>query len=162
MKKVIVILFALSMIYLIDKKNEIIIPNDAVRFRIIANSNSLSDQTLKNTIKDDLINNIFPKIKSKEDIKNNLENIENVIKKYKVDYKINYGINYFPEKEYKGIKYPKGNYESLVITLNNGLGNNFWCVMYPSLCLIENNNTNEIEYKSLVKEIIDNYNNNVN
>ena len=157
MKKLIIVLFIISSIYLISNRNDIVIPKDAIRFRIIANSNSLNDQNLKRTIKDDLINNVFPNIKTKEDIKNNLSYIDKRLKEYNVKYNINYGMNYFPEKEYKGIKYPKGNYESLVITLNEGMGDNFWCVMYPPLCLIDDNNTNNVEYKVLAKEIIDNY-----
>ena len=157
MKKIIIILFIIISIYLFNNKEDILIPNDAVRFRIIANSNSLEDQALKKTIKNDLINNIFPNIKSKEDIINNISNVDNSIKKYNIDYDISYGMNYFPEKEYKGIKYPQGYYESLVITLDKGLGDNYWCVMYPPLCFIEENNTNNIEYKVLVKEIINNY-----
>ena len=162
MKKFIIILFIVSSIYLFSNKSEIVIPNDAVRFRIIANSNTLEDQAIKTTIKNDLINNVFPSIKSKEDIKESIPIIKETINNYNIDYDINYGMNYFPEKEYKGIKYPKGNYESLVVTLNNGLGDNYWCVMYPSLCLIESNNTNDVEYKLLVKEMINNYKNNVN
>lgn len=157
MKKLIIVLFIISSIYLISNRNDIVIPKDAIRFRIIANSNSLNDQNLKKTIKNDLINNVFPNIKTKEDIKNNLSYIDKRLKEYNVKYNINYGMNYFPEKEYKGIKYPKGNYESLVITLNEGMGDNFWCVMYPPLCLIDDNNTNNVEYKVLAKEIIDNY-----
>lgn len=157
MKKLIIVLFIISSIYLISNRNDIVIPKDAIRFRIIANSNSLNDQNLKRTIKNDLINNVFPNIKTKEDIKNNLSYIDKRLKEYNVKYDINYGMNYFPEKEYKGIKYPKGNYESLVITLNDGMGDNFWCVMYPPLCLIDDNNTNNVEYKVLAKEIIDNY-----
>ena len=157
MKNAIIVLFVITSIYLISQKDEIIIPSDAVRFRIIANSNSLEDQAIKKSIKNDLINNVFLNIKSKDDIKKNMDNIENTIKSYNVDYTINYGMNYFPEKEYKGVKYPKGNYESLVITLKDGLGDNYWCVMYPPLCFIEENNSSNVEYKVLVKDIIENF-----
>ena len=157
MKKIIIILFVFSLIYIFSNKDNIIIPSDAVRFRIIANSNSLEDQAIKKEIKNDLINNIFPNIKSKDNIKENMDNINNIIKSYDVNYSINYGMNYFPEKEYNGIKYPKGNYESLVITLEDGLGDNYWCVMYPPLCLIKEDNTSEVEYKLLAKEIIKKY-----
>ena len=157
MKNAIIVLFVITSIYLISQKDEIIIPSDAVRFRIIANSNSLEDQAIKKSIKNDLINNVFLNIKGKDDIKKNMDNIENTIKSYNVDYTINYGMNYFPEKEYKGVKYPKGNYESLVITLKDGLGDNYWCVMYPPLCFIEENNSSNVEYKVLVKDIIENF-----
>ena len=162
MKKIIVVLFVVSSIYLFSFKNDIVIPSDAIRFRIIANSNSIEDQNTKNMIKNDIINNVFTNIKTEKDIENNIKNIENIVNSYNVSYTINYGNNYFPEKEYKGIKYPKGNYKSLVITLEDGLGENYWCVMYPQLCLVEENNNNNIEYRFLVKEILSNYKNNVN
>ena len=162
MKKIIIILFVISCMFLYSNKGDIIIPNDSVRFRIIANSNSFEDQSLKKEIKKDLIDNVFSNIKSKKDIINNIPTIDNRIKKYNIEYDISYGMNYFPQKEYKGITYPKGNYESLVITLKDGLGDNYWCVMYPPLCLIDDTNTNDVEYKLLVKEIIDKNKNNVN
>ena len=66
---------------------------------------------------------------------------------------------YFPKKKYKGITYKEGNYESLVITLGEGAGDNFWCVLFPPLCLIEADETSNdnVEYKFFVKELIDKY-----
>ena len=62
---------------------------------------------------------------------------------------------YFPKKEYKGVEYNEGNYESLVITLGEGKGDNWWCVLFPPLCLIDaEEQTSDVEYKFLVKEII--------
>ena len=57
---------------------------------------------------------------------------------------------------YKGIYYEEGEYESLVITLGEGIGNNFWCVLFPPLCLIDENEE-EVEYTSFIKELIDKY-----
>ena len=52
--------------------------------------------------------------------------------------------------------YEEGEYESLVISLGEASGNNWWCIMYPPLCLLENNTSQEenIEYKSYLWEII--------
>ena len=52
--------------------------------------------------------------------------------------------------------YKEGNYESLVITLGEASGNNWWCIMYPPLCLLEKNTSQErdVEYKSYLWEII--------
>ena len=68
-------------------------------------------------------------------------------------YKVNYGDNYFPEKTYKGVKYNSGNYKSLVVTLGNGEGDNFWCVLFPPICNIDTNYSNH-KYKFLIKEIV--------
>ncbi len=164
MKKIVILLFIISSIYILNNKDEIVIPANSIRFRIIANSNSIEDQTIKNTIKDDLINNVLPTLDNNnidKSINDNIPLIKESLNKYNINYDISYGYNYFPTKTYKGITYPSGNYKSLVITLNKGLGNNFWCVMYPPLCFVENNNTSNIEYKSLIKEVLDKYNNNL-
>lgn len=167
MKKLIIILFFISIggIFLI-KNEEIIIPDNAIRFRVIANSNNVKDQQEKMIIKDKIEKEIYNLIGTKKNVeevrdvlKNNMDDIKKIIDKYNVKYDINYGINYFPTKNYKGIMYPAGNYESLVITLGEGLGDNFWCVLFPPLCLVENNleDTSNIEYRSYIKEIIDKF-----
>jgi len=161
MKKIIIILAIISLGFIISNKDSITIPKNSIRFRIIANSDSLNDQNEKLKIKEDLINTIIPEITSANNIQESRNIIQNVIPKinnkltkYNIKYNINFGQNYFPNKELNGISYASGNYESLVITLGEGLGKNWWCVLYPPLCLVENNNTNNIEYKSLIKEII--------
>lgn len=164
MKKIIyIMLIIVTMCLWITKENENLIPSNSIRFRIIANSNSEIDQTTKLLIKKDLEQNLFPKLENstspeetEQIIKDNEQVIKSTIEKYNIPYSINYGLNYFPEKTYKGITYDSGNYESLVISLGEASGNNWWCVMYPPLCLLESNSNNydEIEYKSYIKEII--------
>lgn len=140
-------------------------PKESIRFRIIANSNNINDQLTKQQIKKELITNYIPNIlnstnieESRKNIKEELKNIDNYLKNNNIEYSINFGNNYFPKKELNGITYDQGNYESLVITLGKGLGDNWWCVLYPPLCLIEKNNTNDINFKSYIKERIDKYN----
>lgn len=162
MKKLIIILAVFSLIFIISDKDNVTIPNNNIRFRIIANSNSLSDQQEKLNIKEDLINTIIPDIsqaksinQSRQIIKASIPKIKQKLNNYDIKYSINYGDNYFPDKQLNGVTYPSGNYESLVITLGDGIGKNWWCVLYPPLCMVENNNnSNTVEYKSLVKEIL--------
>ena len=166
MKKIIPILFILFLIYGFINKEEILIPDYAIRFRVIANSNTLEDQNEKMEIKSAVekeLNALVSQAKSSKEaesiIENNLENIKEIINQYTTDYQINFGLNYFPEKEYKGVTYPSGDYESLVITLGSGAGDNWWCVMFPPLCLLEakEEGTEEIHYTFYVKEILDKY-----
>ena len=147
----------------ITSKNNNVVPNDTIRFRIIANSNNHLDQTTKLLIKKDLETNLFPLLETstsseetKMIIENNQQVIKKTIEKYNVPYSINYGKNYFPEKTFQGITYDEGEYESLVISLGEATGNNWWCVMYPPLCLLESNTPQQetIEYKSYFWEII--------
>jgi stage II sporulation protein R len=43
----------------------------------------------------------------------------------------------FPEKTYGSYTFPKGTYEALEITIGEGAGQNWWCVLYPNLCFID-------------------------
>lgn len=64
-------------------------------------------------------------------------------------------MNYFPEKEYKNVIYKEGNYESLVVTLGDGLGKLLVCII-STLCLLEGEeeNAKDVEYHILVKDIL--------
>ncbi len=167
MKKIIIALFIVTVLVLINSNNkDVLIPKESIRFRIVANSNSLEDQTRKLEIKEKLepvITNILSTSNSLEDtrndIKENLYEVENILKTYDTTYKINYGLNYFPEKTYKGVTYASGDYESLVITLGDGLGDNWWCVLFPPLCLLEasEENLDDVVYTSYVKELLEKY-----
>ena len=85
---------------------------------------------------------------------NKIPKFEEKIKEKTNNYDINYGNNYFPEKKYNGKTYKAGNYESLVITLGEGNGKNFWCILFPPLCMIDEKEQEKIEYKSVIKEVI--------
>ena len=174
MKKILVIIILLISIGCISTKEEqVIIPREAIRFRVIANSNSSEDQEnkllIRNNIQkqmtEDLVNtnNIE---EARNSITNNLDKYNSLVEKTLLEnnidnnFSINYGLNYFPKKVYKGVTYEEGNYESLVVTLGNGLGKNWWCVLFPPLCLLEaeeTEETTEVEYKFFIKELIDKY-----
>ena len=172
MKKMIIILGILVITMSTIKTAAITIPEESIRFRVIANSNNKKDQQVKKEIITNLStkianieNNSTSLINSRENIQKSIPELKYIINKtiiasnYQDKYSINYGMNYFPEKVYKGVTYPEGEYESLVITLGDGLGDNFWCVLFPPLCLLETeeNNKDEVEYSSLVQEIINKY-----
>ncbi|MCI9280076.1 MAG: stage II sporulation protein R [Bacilli bacterium] len=167
MKKIIIVLFLFVCIYLIkNNKEEFIIPSNAIRFRVIANSNTFEDQATKmeiktnieNILKTDLIS-VNNKTEADKILTRKIPEIETMLKGYKMDYNLNYGDNYFPEKSYKGVKYPSGTYESLVVTLGSGKGENWWCVLYPPLCMMDNkeSNLNNVEYASFIEELFNKY-----
>ncbi len=166
MKKIIIILFILIVVgVLFNEKEQILIPDNAIRFRIIANSDSEEDQKLKLEIKDKVESELYDIIGdtnnidiARNRIKNNLDKVDNILKEYNVSYDINYGSNYFPIKNYKGVEYEAGNYESLVITLGNGTGHNWWCVLFPPLCLLdEEDNLKDAEYEFYAQELINKF-----
>lgn len=173
MKKTIITLVLIAIVYMYIgvKAEEIIkIPDEAIRIRVIANSNSEYDQEIKNDVKNEVqtyISNLLKNATTAEEariiITENMKNIKNKVDiflqklDYNEDYKINFGLNYFPEKEYKGIKYEEGLYESLLITLGEGKGNNWWCVLFPPLCLLEAEESEEVEYSFFIKELFEKY-----
>lgn len=174
MKKIISVLIIVIMLFCLlnSKTSSIVIPKNAIRFRVIANSDDVNDQELKKQIRDNLQKELYPKLidtksidEARTVINNDFGNIEENIKttlkenNTNTEYNINYGINHFPEKKYKGVLYEEGDYESLVVTLGEGSGKNWWCVLFPPLCLLEaeEEQTEEVEYKSFIKELIDKY-----
>ena len=171
MKKLVIILAIVVTILVINKEEKIVVPKEAIRFRVIANSNEEQDQTLKKKVVDNLNGEIRKLTVLDNTLENSRKNIKNKIPEFSQvvketldknqsnqSFTINYGMNYFPEKEYKGVVYEEGEYESLVITLGNGLGENFWCVLFPPLCLLDTEEEPEnVEYTSFVKELIDKY-----
>jgi len=169
MKRVIIILALITvfLIYRETKADTIIIPETAIRLRVIPNSNSALDQNIKIKVKEYMEKNTYELLRNETDINKarNLiqENIplleQNITKifeenNYKMTYDIKYGYNYFPEKEYRGIKYNEGYYESIVISIGKAEGDNWWCVLFPNLCLIDIENKDDVEYKSWVLETV--------
>ena len=169
MKKIILILtIAVAvLVYNVNKEETVVIPDTAIRLRVIPNSNSALDQNMKQKVKTYLEKNTYELLKNqknieeaRETIQENIPDIEENINKifddnnYNMKYKVNYGNNYFPKKEYRGIKYKEGYYESIVISIGEAKGDNWWCVLFPNLCLIDLKQTNDIEYKSWVLETI--------
>lgn len=172
MKKILLIIFTIIvalLVYINVNASEITIPSSAIRVRVIANSSTLEDQMIKLKIKkyiEDylaikmldvtsletatiIINNEIPTLN---------KDIEKIFKEnnYNKEVIIHFGDNYFPEKEYKGTTYEAGIYKSLVITIGSGKGDNWWCVLFPPLCLLEAEKTEiqEVEYQFFVKKML--------
>lgn len=161
---IIVILVIFSTVKVIANK----IPEDAIRIRVVANSNTNYDQEIKqkvsNLLKKDmyyLLKNAKNSEEAEQIIQKNLNSIDNniysLLKKenYNLGYTIHYGQNYFPEKNYKGITYDAGYYKSVLVTLGSGKGENWWCVLFPPFCLVEAEESEKVEYKFFLQELIE-------
>lgn len=171
LRKIILIILAIISIYTISnvvKAEELVIPDTAIRLRVIPNSNSTFDQNMKQKVKTYLEDNVYTMFsnvnsieEARETINKQLPNIESDIKNifiennYDMNFKINYGLNYFPEKSYKNITYKEGYYESLVVEIGKAKGDNWWCVLFPTICLLDKNVDDDVEYKLKVVELIE-------
>ena len=128
------------------------ISENIFRLHIIANSDSNEDQKLKYLIRDELIkymNSICKNISSKEEVmkivKEHKENFYNIAKQvikengFNYDININIGNFSFPTKTYGDISLPSGFYDALKVEIGSSSGQNWWCVMFPSLCFVNIN-----------------------
>jgi len=168
MKKIIIALSIITLLLMFNNKNEdyVVIPKDSIRFRIIPNSNTLEDIFMKEQVKNEIsdvilsLENSSSIEESRTNIKNSIPTMENKIntlfenKNYDKNFQIKYGMNYFPEKVYKGVKYESGEYESVVVEIGEAAGDNYWCVLFPPLCLLDAEESEEVEYKFFVSEIL--------
>lgn len=159
-KLYIIILSIGTLLSLYIPKNEvtandaIVIPNEAIRLRILANSDLEVDQDLKREVRDevnaaitewvaeltsveaarDLIQSRLPEIKAiaEEVLEKNGSN---------QSVKTDFGKVEFPTKLYGEFLYPAGEYEAVLITLGAGEGANWWCVLFPPLCFLDFSNS---------------------
>ena len=142
--------------------------NEVFRLHIVANSNSSEDQYLKLQIRDNVlsyINNFITKDTKKSDvisiINAHKDEINSIIKSTieKNGYNYNYSFNiekcYFPTKNYGDISLPEGMYDCLNIKIGNQSGENWWCVMFPPLCIIDTEMWLKEESKEILLDNID-------
>ena len=126
-----------------------VLSHSAIRFHILANSDSVSDQALKMRVKESVVNYIYEKtgdFKTVDEAKNFILNNDKTIKSMATkaiadngyDYTVSstFGFSVFPVKTYGDVIFPKGTYTSYTIKIGNGKGHNWWCVLYPPLCVV--------------------------
>lgn len=119
-----------------------------VRLHILANSDSDEDQALKIKVRDEIIKKsgeMFEESSSRKQteqiIINNIDDIkktaQQVVYDNGYDYKVNCNLEniYFTERVYDNITMPAGYYDALRITIGEAKGHNWWCVLYPQLCI---------------------------
>jgi len=151
--------------------NETIDANEYFRIHIRANSNSIEDQNVKYKIKDQVVSALTPLLcdaVSKEEaidiVRANLNLIcevsDNVLASNGYTYTSSANITneYFPTRSYDNVTLESGDYDSLIIYLGSGVGNNWWCVVYPPLCFVGGSNeTTNVVYRSKLYEVIENF-----
>lgn len=122
--------------------------DNVVRLHILANSDSEADQSVKLLVRDALLESgvkIFSGAASVEDAADILENerelivsvAENELRENGFDYDVSVSIEreYFSTRVYENFTMPAGEYLALKVIIGSGNGKNWWCVMFPPLCL---------------------------
>lgn len=126
------------------------IAQKVLRFHVIANSDSEEDQQLKLKVKDALVKSLAPELQKLDDItlvraavKDRMAEIEQtaaaIIKQQGYSYPVTVTLEkcYFPLKVYGAYTFPPGYYEALRVRIGNAAGKNWWCVMFPPLCFVD-------------------------
>lgn len=134
-------------------KDSVIIPADAIRLRILANSDSGKDQEIKRMVRDAVnaqitlwVQELTSKEKAKAVLQSKLPEIQGIAEEVVAgqgsnqSVKVEFDKVQFPTKLYGEFLYPAGEYEAILITLGDGDGANWWCVLYPPLCFLDFSN----------------------
>ncbi|MGP7817028.1 stage II sporulation protein R [Niallia sp. 01092] len=137
----------------VTANDEVVIPSDAIRLRILANSDNEEDQALKRKVRDAVnkeittwVSELTSKEEAKKLLQSKLPEIQQIAEKVVEEenknqsVKVKFGKVDFPTKLYGQFLYPAGEYEAILITLGKGEGANWWCVLFPPLCFLDFSN----------------------
>lgn len=125
--------------------------SSVLRLHILANSDSSEDQEMKLAVRDAILaasDKIFPERYHEDNCLNAemaaaaaMSEITELAQTVVSDFGSSYTVSCelvkmsFPEKSYESITFPSGLYDALRVVIGQGEGKNWWCVMFPSLCL---------------------------
>ena len=142
------LLYVISMVLLSLVAVLLFRPEEGIfRMHVIANSDSAADQATKLAVRDAILDyeRGMGNVGSAEEVKARLMDdgrgictaIDKVLRERGMDYsaELHIGTYDFPDREYGGKLYPAGRYQALRVILGEGKGKNWWCVMYPPLCI---------------------------
>lgn len=134
----------------LDREIQQGIAGEVFRLHVIANSDTEKDQELKLKVKTRIVEYLKEILgedagleETKEAVLTHLTEIEqeaeNFIEEQGFDYPIEAVVEktYFPEKTYGDCTFPAGEYEALKVKIGSAKGQNWWCVLYPSLCFLD-------------------------
>lgn len=130
-----------------DSQKEI--AKNVLRLHVIANSDSTEDQNIKLFVRDQILHSlqedmkdVHSAVEAKKVTQKHLAAIQTAAqealasKKCDATVKVVVGKRYFPVKQYGDLTFPAGTYDALCIEIGEAKGHNWWCVLFPSLCFV--------------------------
>lgn len=141
------LLFSLLIALLLPVHGESEIYDAVIRFHVIANSDEEADQALKLQVRDALLEETkdalagLSKADAEKYLENNLQALESValavVQNEGYDYPVSVTLTVeeYPEKSYDALAFPAGSYLSLQVKIGDAAGKNWWCCLFPPLCL---------------------------
>ena len=153
--KILTLLLICSAMFLLTAfvaADEAVADDSLIRFHVIANSDTLYDQSIKLKVRDSVIekvNHVLDSARNEKEAEQLLERhseeiletANNILTKENCGYTATakLGTSIFPTKTYGKITLPAGKYKAYKIILGEGKGKNWWCVLYPPLCFVDIN-----------------------
>lgn len=143
------VILALSLIVgLFPVHGESEIYDTVVRLHVLANSDTEEDQALKLKVRDEVVKVVTPAVEGCKTQAEAIEAIEGVMPEietaakrvveengYDYSVTVKLGEEYYPTKTYETCAFPEGEYVSLRVLIGEGEGQNWWCCLFPPLCL---------------------------
>jgi len=143
------LLFALiTMFYAADAQADV--AASILRFHVLAHSDSYADQELKLLVRDavldeyhDVLTNVDNRVDSITHLRDELANIERIAADVVADAGYNHDVSaalsnsFFPTRSYGELRLPPGMYDALTIRIGSAVGENWWCVVFPPLCFVD-------------------------
>ncbi|MBQ4135642.1 MAG: stage II sporulation protein R [Clostridia bacterium] len=142
------LLLLIALLSILPIHSESLIYDEVLRLHVIANSDSDADQELKLLVRDAILEEtqkILKNAKSREEAEKIISEhsalLENIaletVRKNRFDYSValELGREKYPTKNYESCAFPSGEYLSLRIKIGEASGENWWCVLFPPLCL---------------------------
>ena len=126
------------------QKKQTEISSKLIRLHVLAVSDDAHEQEIKLRVRDAVTDYLAPVLEAAESssdarkiIAENMEGIENAAKSASQGRSVTLTLSreYYPTREYEAFTLPAGEYESLRVILGEGQGHNWWCVVFPPLCL---------------------------
>ena len=123
------------------------VQSEVLRLHILANSDSEKDQELKLKVRDEILKLTSDDLYEKDletakiSANNNLNSIEEIARKVIKENGYDYNVSaeftkmYFDTRYYEDVTMPAGSYDAVRVTIGEGKGKNWWCVLYPPLCV---------------------------
>lgn len=130
------------------------ISSSLIRLHVLAVSDDDYEQALKLRVRDEVLAYLESKLESAEDVgqarkllQSELSGIERAAANAAEGRRVSVTLTqeYYPTREYEGFTLPAGRYDSLRVTLGEGKGHNWWCVVFPPLCLSAAERTEALE-----------------
>ncbi len=160
-KRILIATFTVIVLYVLlgflPIHSEAAIYDNVLRLHVLANSDTTEDQALKLSVRDRILEEtavLFKDCQSKAEaraaVEANIDKIreiaENTVREAGYDYSVSVSIGEeeYPTKNYEKCCFPAGEYLSLRVMIGEAEGENWWCVLFPPLCLDAASDSREV------------------